>query len=64
MSLRVRIDHGQDAGKVWRLAKTGVYTIGRNPGTSMRVLDMKVSKEHCRITVPGVGAKGDVLKLP
>ena len=31
MSVRIRIDHGQDAGRVWRLGRPGVYLIGRHP---------------------------------
>ncbi len=56
MSARIRIDHGQDAGKVWRLPGPGSYIIGRDPSISIRVLDMKVSKAHCRIVVQGEGA--------
>ena len=34
MTLRIRIDHGQDAGKAWRLARTGAYVLGRTPAAS------------------------------
>ncbi len=51
MSLRLRIEHGQDAGKTWRLPVAGVYTLGRSPQNSIRVLDMKVSKTHCELRV-------------
>ena len=51
MSVRVRIDHGQDAGKIWRLAGPGVYLLGRDNQSSIRILDMKVSKGHCEIHV-------------
>ena len=46
MPLRIRIEHGQDAGKTYRLAAPGVYRIGRSPQGSFQVLDMKVSKDH------------------
>jgi pSer/pThr/pTyr-binding forkhead associated (FHA) protein len=49
VSLRLRIEHGQGAGKTVRLPQAGVYTLGRIPQCSMRVLDMKVSKKHCEI---------------
>jgi tRNA A-37 threonylcarbamoyl transferase component Bud32 len=62
MTLRVKIEHGQDAGKTWRLAEAGDYTIGRQPGVSIRVIDMKVSKEHCRLrVVAGNGGARTVL---
>jgi pSer/pThr/pTyr-binding forkhead associated (FHA) protein len=51
VSLRLRIEHGQDAGRTWRLPAAGVYTVGRTPANSIRVLDMKVSKRHCEIRV-------------
>ncbi len=53
MSMRVRIEHGQDAGKTWRLPKAGTYVIGRVPPSGIRVLDMKVSKEHARVVLQG-----------
>jgi serine/threonine-protein kinase len=46
MPLRIRIEHGQDAGKTYRLPSSGVYRIGRSPQGSFQVLDMKVSKDH------------------
>ena len=49
MSLRIRIEHGQDAGQTYRLPTDGVYVLGRHPSASLRVLDMKVSKAHCEI---------------
>ena len=49
MALRIRIEHGQDAGKTWRLGGPGTYRFGRNPGSSVQVLDMKVSKDHFEI---------------
>src|SRR5262245_55618260 len=49
MALRIRIEHGQDAGKTLRLPDPGVYRAGRAPSTSFQVLDMKVSKEHLEI---------------
>ena len=55
MSLRLRIEHGQDAGKTWRLPGPGIYVIGRNPGVSMRVIDMRISKQHCAIQVMEAG---------
>ncbi|MHC5010983.1 MAG: protein kinase domain-containing protein [Planctomycetota bacterium] len=62
MSVRIRIDHGQDAGKTFRLARPGVYVVGRHPAAAIRVLDMKVSKQHCRITVKnGDGARRALL---
>ena len=61
MSARIRIDHGQDAGKVWRLAGPGSYVIGRDPGISIRVLDMKVSKAHCRVIIQGEGAESQAI---
>ncbi len=56
MSLRLRIEHGQDAGKTWRLPTAGVYTLGRATDASIRVLDMKVSKMHCEIQLSDKGA--------
>ena len=47
MTIRVRVEHGQDAGKTFRLSARGVYIVGRHPSSSFRVLDMKVSKAHC-----------------
>ena len=55
MSLRLRIEHGQDAGTTYRLPGAGVYTLGRVPQNSIRVLDMKVSKTHCELRVSGEG---------
>ena len=49
MALRIRIEHGQDAGKTWRLGVPGTYRFGRNPASSVQVLDMKVSKDHFEI---------------
>ncbi|HVG95124.1 MAG TPA: FHA domain-containing protein, partial [Planctomycetota bacterium] len=51
MALRIRIEHGQDAGTTWRLGAPGVYRFGRSPHGSVQVLDMKVSKEHFEIYV-------------
>ena len=63
MSVRIRIDHGQDAGRVWRLGRPGVYLIGRHPQATLRVLDMKVSKEHGAIVVRnGAGGSSVVLQ--
>ncbi len=56
MSIRLRIEHGQDEGKTFRLAKPGVYTVGRLPNNSVRILDMRVSKLHCEIHISGDGA--------
>ena len=39
MALRIRIEHGQDAGKTYRLVAAGVYRIGRSPHGSFQVLD-------------------------
>ncbi|MDA1194360.1 MAG: serine/threonine-protein kinase [Planctomycetota bacterium] len=55
MTLRLRIEHGQDAGKTYRLATAGIYTLGRGTDNSIRVLDMKVSKNHCEIRVVEAG---------
>ena len=55
MTLRIRIDHGQDAGKTWRLSRPGIYMMGRFPEATLQVLDMKVSKDHCKITLKGEG---------
>jgi len=52
MALRIRIEHGQDAGKTYRLPATGTYRFGRNPASSIQVLDMKVSKDHFEIGLP------------
>jgi hypothetical protein len=49
VSLRLKIEHGQDAGHIWRLKDPGLYIIGRDATSSIRVLDMKVSKGHCEI---------------
>ena len=56
MALRIRIEHGQDAGKTIRLAEPGVYRFGRSPQSSAQILDMKVSKEHFEIHVRRPGA--------
>ena len=53
MSVRLKVEHGQDAGKTWALKQPGVYVIGRDPTSALRVLDMKVSKGHCEIEVSG-----------
>jgi|GEM_PF-2375139 len=54
MSVRLKVEHGQDAGKTWGLKQPGVYVIGRDGTSDIRVLDMKVSKGHCEIQVdPG-----------
>ncbi len=55
MSVRLKIEHGQDAGKTWGLKQPGVYVIGRDGTSAIRVLDMKVSKGHCEIQVDGGG---------
>lgn len=52
MALRIRIEHGQDAGKTFRLAASGTYRFGRSPASSIQVLDMKVSKDHFEIGLP------------
>ncbi len=52
MALRIRIEHGQDAGKTYRLPATGTYRFGRSPASSIQVLDMKVSKDHFEIGLP------------
>jgi len=57
MSLRIRIEHGQDAGKTQRLAQPGVYRFGRSPQGSGQILDMKVSKEHFEILISADGAE-------
>jgi len=57
VTLRIRIEHGQHAGKAWRLAQDGVYVLGRLPSASIPVLDMKVSKDHCQLFVRGDGAE-------
>jgi serine/threonine-protein kinase len=61
MGLRVRIEHGQDAGKTFRLPVAGAYRFGRTPQASIQILDMKVSKDHFEIVLqngtPG-GATG------
>jgi pSer/pThr/pTyr-binding forkhead associated (FHA) protein len=49
LSVRLKVEHGQDAGRTWRLSKPGVYLVGRHPDNAIRVLDMKVSKEHCEL---------------
>ena len=51
MSLRLKVEHGQDAGRVWRLKDAGAYIVGRDATSAIRVLDMKVSKGHCEIHV-------------
>jgi pSer/pThr/pTyr-binding forkhead associated (FHA) protein len=61
LSLRLRIEHGQGAGKTVRLAQAGVYTLGRTPKCSLRILDMKVSKEHCEIQLAESDAAEAVL---
>lgn len=53
MTIRIRIEHGQDAGKTWRLSQDGVYSLGRGKGVSVHVLDMKVSKTHAEFTLQG-----------
>ena len=49
MSIRIRIEHGQDAGKTVRLPRPGVYVLGRHTDSSMRIIDMKVSKAHAEV---------------
>ena len=56
-SLRLKVEHGQDAGHTWRLKDPGVYVVGRDATSAIRVLDMKVSKGHCEIQVPN-GSEG------
>ncbi len=56
MALRIRIEHGQDAGKTIRLGEPGVYRFGRSPQSSAQILDMKVSKDHFEIHVSPSGA--------
>ncbi|MFM8980228.1 MAG: protein kinase domain-containing protein [Planctomycetia bacterium] len=51
MSLRLKIEQGQDSGKSFGLKDGGVYVLGRDPASAVRVLDMKVSKAHCEIEV-------------
>ena len=63
MTIRIRIEHGQDAGKTWRLAQPGVYVLGRDIASNIRVIDMKVSKRHAEVhLVERNGSKGAVLK--
>ncbi|MFO0934770.1 MAG: FHA domain-containing serine/threonine-protein kinase [Planctomycetota bacterium] len=57
MPLRIRIEHGQDAGKTYRLATPGVYRIGRSPQGSFQVLDMKVSKDHFELHHDGTATQ-------
>jgi hypothetical protein len=61
VALRIRIEHGQDAGKTYRLGVPGTYRFGRSPQASVQVLDMKVSKEHFEVGVPE-GANGAFLR--
>src|SRR5262245_7804344 len=51
MALRIRIEHGQDAGKTLRLPTAGLYRAGRSPQCSFQIVDMKVSKEHFEIAL-------------
>jgi serine/threonine protein kinase len=63
VTIRIRIEHGQDAGKTWRLAQPGVYVLGRDIASSIRVIDMKVSKRHAEVhVVEQNGTAGAVLK--
>lgn len=62
MNFRIRIEHGQDAGKTVRTAGPGIYRFGRGTELSMRVLDMKVSKEHFELAV-GASASGPALAM-
>lgn len=55
MSVRLKIEVGQDAGRTWRLKDQGTYVVGRDASSALRVLDMKVSKGHCEIIVGGEG---------
>jgi hypothetical protein len=55
MSVRLKIEVGQDAGRTWRLKDAGTYVVGRDPASALRVLDMKVSKGHCEIVVSNDG---------
>jgi hypothetical protein len=57
VGLRVRIEHGQDAGKTYRLPVPGAYRFGRTPQASIQILDMKVSKDHFEIVLQN-GAPG------
>lgn len=61
MILRIRIEHGQNAGHAWRLAEPGVYVLGRTPAASLQILDMKVSKDHCRFIVRAAGQQSETL---
>ena len=51
MAVRIRIEHGQDAGKTYRLPAPGRYKFGRGTAGSAQILDMKVSKEHFEILI-------------
>jgi hypothetical protein len=55
MSVRLKIEVGQDAGRTWRLKDAGTYVVGRDPASALRVIDMKVSKGHCEIVVSNDG---------
>ncbi len=63
MALRIRIEHGQDAGKTYRLGSTGTYRFGRNPASSIQVLDMKVSKDHFEIGLPDASSAAVIRDL-
>ncbi len=63
MTLRIRIEHGQDAGHTWRLAAPGGYLLGRSTQVPIRILDMKVSKGHARIDVFPDGSEPQISDL-
>ncbi len=63
MALRIRIEHGQDAGKTYRLGSVGTYRFGRSPASSIQVLDMKVSKDHFEIGLPSADATAVIRDL-
>jgi hypothetical protein len=64
VALRLRIEHGTDAGRTVRLSTPGRYRFGRVPASSLQIVDMKVSKEHFEIWIGnGSGDPAGILDL-
>ena len=53
MRLQIVVTRGLDMGKVFELAETGTYILGRGDDCSIQLSDPRISRHHCRIAVSG-----------
>jgi serine/threonine protein kinase len=51
MRLQITVTRGMDMGKVFELAESGAYVLGRGDDCSIQLSDPRISRHHCRIDV-------------